>query len=99
MVGSGSGSSLTGLGLNIVSRLPVKLSQEPQQCLRGLKRADFRGSVWTRRTGRAPRSQRGMTADRERERNNGPAALTAGVIQHWVGLNKWQVCKYACERI
>lgn len=68
MVGSGSGSSLTGLGLNIVSHLPVKLSQEPQQCLRGLKRADFRGSVWTRRTGRAPRSQRGLTADQEREK-------------------------------
>lgn len=44
---AGSGSSLTGLGFRIVSHLPANLSQEPQHRVRGLKRADFRGSVWT----------------------------------------------------
>lgn len=88
-----SGSSLTGLGLRIVSRLPANLSQEPQHRSRGLKRADFRGSVWT---GRTPRSQQSLTADQKRETMARPL-WPQGEIQHRVGLNTRQVCKYACR--
>ncbi len=48
----------------VSSRLPATLSQEPQHRSRGLKRADFRGSV---RTGRTPRSQQSLTTDQKRE--------------------------------